>query len=59
MQSELINLMKTLGFNVEGLSFEACFNLLLQEHIKLMSEIETDNVEFLKQEIRKYLKPTN
>ena len=59
MQSELINLMKTLGFNVEGLSFEDCFNLLLQEHIKLMAEIETDNVEFLKQEIRKYLKPTN
>ena len=59
MQTELINLMKTLGFNVEGLSFEACFNLLLQEHIKLMAEIETDNVEFLKQEIRKYLKPTN
>jgi len=51
--------MKTLGFNVEGLSFEECFNLLLQEHVKLMSEIETDNIEFLKQEIRKYLKPTN
>jgi hypothetical protein len=59
LQTELINTMKTLGFNVEGLSFEECFNLLLQEHIKLMSEIEIDNVEFLKQEIRKYLKPTN
>ena len=51
--------MKTLGFNVEGLSFEECFNLLLQEHVKLMSEIETDNIEFLKQEIRRNLKPTN
>jgi hypothetical protein len=59
LQSELINIMKTLGFNVEGLSFEQCFNVLIQEHIKLMSEIETDNIEFLKQEIRKYLKPTN
>ena len=51
--------MKTLGFNVEGLSFERCFELLIQEHIKLMSEIETDNIEFLKQEIRRNLKPTN
>ena len=59
MQTELINMMRTLGFNVEGLSFEQCFEVLIQEHVKLMSEIETDNVEFLKQEIRKYLKPTN
>ena len=59
MQTELINMMRTLGFNVEGLSFEQCFEVLIQEHVKLMSEIETDNIEFLKQEIRKYLKPTN
>ena len=41
-----------LGFDINK-PFLDCVDDLIQEHIKLMSEIEIDNVEYLKRNISK------
>ena len=55
-----IETMKTLGIETEGLSYEKCVENLLNEHILLMQEIEQDNIEFFKRNLRLVsTQPTN
>lgn len=60
MKEYLIDTIKTLGFDVEGKSFERVVEELVHEHIRLMQEIEQDNKEFFKKELKKVITtPTN
>jgi len=58
-QQYLLDTLKTLGFNTEGKSFEYCFELLIQEHIRVLMEVEVSNKEFFRKELNRVLKPTN
>lgn len=42
-QENIIDTMKSLGFDTEGKSFLRNVELLLAEHIRLMQEIKQDN----------------
>ena len=58
-QQYLISTLKTLGFDTENKSFEKCFELLIEEHIRICMEIEVTNKEFFRKELNRILKPTN
>ena len=56
----ILQVMETIGFNTEGKSFERCVDLLLQEHIRILQEIEGTNKDTFKREINRLIsKPTN
>lgn len=60
MKEYLIDTIKTLGFDVKGKSFDRVVEELVHEHIRLMQEIEQDNKEFFKRELKKIVTtPTN
>ena len=48
----ILSALNLLGFDINK-PFLDCVDDLIQEHIKLMSEIEIDNVEYLKRNISK------
>lgn len=52
-QENIIDTMKSLGFDTEGKSFLRNVELLLAEHIRLMQEIEQDNKEFFRKELNR------
>ena len=47
-QQYLVDTLKSLGFNTESKSFESCVEDLIQEHIKVLMEIETENKKLIK-----------
>jgi hypothetical protein len=47
-QQYLVDTLKSLGFNTESKSFESCVENLIQEHIKVLMEIETENKKLIK-----------
>lgn len=59
-EENIIETLNSLGFNTEGKSFIRCVELLVHEHIRVLSEIEIDNKEYFKRELRKIsTTPTN
>ena len=55
-----IEVMETLGIKTEGLPYEKCVENLINEHILLMQEIEQDNIEFFKRNLKLIsIRPTN
>lgn len=60
MEREILDTMACLGFDVQGKSFLKNVEMLLQEHIRLMQEIEVDNKEFFRKELNRVINnPTN
>lgn len=47
-QKYLIATLKSLGYNTENKSFESCIEDLIEEHIKVLIEIEATNKELIK-----------
>jgi len=50
-QQYLTDTLKSLGFNTESKSFESCVEDLIEEHIKVLMEIEAGNKKLLRTEI--------
>lgn len=48
----ILSALNLLGFDTDK-PFLDCVDDLVQEHIKLMSEIEIDNIEYLKRNLSK------
>ena len=57
-KQRILHNLKILGFETDG-SFEDCVELLIEQHLLMMQEIEQDNKEFFKKELKRILKPTN
>lgn len=51
--------MEALGINCKDKSYELCVDSLLHAYIDAMLNIEFDNKEYFKKEIKRLMSPTN
>ena len=59
-EENIIEILNSLGFNTKRKSFIRCVELLVHEHIRVLSEIEIDNKEYFKRQLIKLsTTPTN
>lgn len=59
-EKDILETMKSLGFNVEGKTFLRNVDLLLNEYIRLLKEVDIESEEHFKRELERVTqKPTN
>lgn len=59
-EKNILETMKSLGFNVEGKSFLRNVELLLNEYLRLLKEVDIESEEHFKRELERVTqKPTN
>lgn len=59
MREEHLKVLKQLGFEIENKTYEDVVGELIEQHIQIMMEIESSNIELFKQELKRVMKPTN
>lgn len=59
MEEEHLRVLKQLGFNIKNKTYQDVVGELIEQHIQIMMEIESSNIELFKQEVKRVMKPTN
>lgn len=59
MKEKHLRMIEQMGFQVQGREYEDIIMDLIEEHIKLMWEIEVNNEEQFRREVKRLLLPTN
>lgn len=59
MKEQHLRVLKEMGFIIEGRDYEDIVAELIEEHIKLMLEIEKNNIKTFKDEIKRLYLPSN
>lgn len=59
MEEEHLRVLEQLGFNIKNKTYQDVVGELIEQHIQIMMEIESSNIELFKQEVKRVMKPTN
>lgn len=59
-EEDILEMMSSLGFNVKGKTFLRNVELLINEHIRVLKELDIESEEHFKKELERVTKnPTN
>ncbi len=59
MRERHLAVLKEMGFHTDGREYEDVVGDLIEEHIKIMMEVEKTNKQVLVEGVRRYTRPTN
>ncbi len=59
MKEQHLAVLKEMGFNTDGREYEDVVGDLIEEHIKIMMEVEKTNKQVLVEGVRRLCRPTN
>lgn len=59
MKKQHLAVLKEMGFNTDGRKYKDVVGDLIEEHIKIMLEVEKTNQQILVEGIRRFTRPTN